>query len=99
MGTRFPETFITVADCGSIAEAAPRLNRIPAAPARRLLALEQDLGHPLVMRSGRTIQPTAKGLAILGHARVLVEGTRDLRALAAQDVPTGQLRLGGPRLR
>lgn len=94
MDIRFLETFITVADCGSIAEAARRLNRTPAALAQRLRALEQDLGHPLVMRSGRTIQPTAEGLAILGHARALVEGARDLRALAAQDVPTGQLRLG-----
>lgn len=94
MDIRFLETFITVADCGSIAEAARRLNRTPAAIAQRLRALEQDLGHPLVMRSGRTIQPTAEGLAILGHARALVEGARDLRALAAQDVPTGQLRLG-----
>lgn len=46
------------------------------------------------MRSGRTIQPTAEWLAILRHARALVEGARDLRALAAQDVPTWQLRLG-----
>lgn len=94
MDIRFVETFITVADCGSIAEAARRLNRTPAALAQRLRALEQHFGHPLVMRSGRTIQPTAEGLAILGHARALIEGARDLRALAAQDVPTGQLRLG-----
>ncbi|MBV0891380.1 LysR family transcriptional regulator [Paracoccus sp. Z118] len=94
MDIRFLETFITIADCGSIAEAARRLNRTPAALAQRLRALEQDLGHPLIVRSGRTVQPTAEGLAILDHARALVEGARDLRALAAQDVPTGQLRLG-----
>lgn len=94
MDTRFLETFITVAECGSIAEAARRLNRTPAALAQRLQALEQDLGQPLLVRAGRTVQPTAAGLAILGHARTLLEGVRDLRAIAAQGVPAGQLRLG-----
>lgn len=94
MDTRFLETFIMVADCGSIAGAARRLNLTPAALAQRLRALEEDLGHPLVVRSGRTVQPTEEGLAILEHARSLVEGTRDLRAIAANGVPAGQLRLG-----
>lgn len=94
MDIRFLETFIAIADCGSIAEAARRLNRTPAALAQRLRTLEEDLGHKLITRSGRTVQPTAEGLAILDHARALVEGARDLRALAAKDVPTGRLRLG-----
>ena len=94
MDLRFLETFITIADCGSIAEAARRLNRSPAALAQRLRALEEELGHTLVLRSGRTVQPTAEGLAILDHARMLVQGARDLQALAANGVPAGQLRLG-----
>lgn len=94
MDTRFLETFITVAECGSIAEAARRLNRTPAALAQRLQALEQDLGQPLLVRAGRTVQPTAAGLAILGDARALLARVRDLRAIAAEGVPAGQLRLG-----
>ncbi|WGR62671.1 LysR family transcriptional regulator (plasmid) [Paracoccus ferrooxidans] len=94
MDLRFLETFIAIADCGSIAEAARRLNRTPAALTQRLHALEQELGHKLVLRSGRTVQPTAQGLAILDHARALVQGARDLQALAANGVPAGQLRLG-----
>ncbi len=94
MDIRFLETFITIADCGSIAEAARRLNRTPAALAQRLRALEQELGHTLVLRAGRTVQPTAEGQAILDHARALVQGARDLQALAANGMPAGQLRLG-----
>jgi len=94
MDIRFLESFIVVADCGSIAEAARRLNFTPAALAQRLRTLERDLGHSLVMRVGRTVQPTASGLAILEHARRLVEDARDLRAIAAEDEPAGQLRLG-----
>jgi len=77
-----------------MAEAARRLNITPAALAQRLRALEQDLGHPLVTRAGRAVRPTASGLAILRHARALIEGVRDLRAIAAHDEPAGQIRLG-----
>ena len=94
MDSRYLETFIMVAECGSIAEAARRLNLTPAALAQWLRALEADLGQPLVVRSGRTVQPTEAGLAILDHARKLVAGTRDLRAIAGRGVPSGQLRLG-----
>lgn len=94
MDTRFLETFVTVAECGSIAEAARRLNLTPAALSQRLRALEQDLGHSLVQRVGRTVQPTASGLAILRHAAAVIDGARDLRAIAANDQPAGQLRLG-----
>lgn len=94
MNIRFLESFVTVADSGSIAEAARRLNLTPAAVAQRLQALEQDLGHSLVTRVGRTVRPTAAGFAVLAHARGLIDGARDLRAIAAQDEPAGQLRLG-----
>ena len=65
-----------------------------AVVAQRLRALEQDLGHSLVSRVGRTVRPTASGLAVLRHAGALIEGARDLRAIAANDQPEGQLRLG-----
>jgi len=94
MDVRFLESFVTVVDCGSIAEAARRLNMTPAAVAQRLRTLEQDLGYSLVTRVGRTVRPTASGLAVLRHARGLIESARDLRAIAANDEPAGQLRLG-----
>jgi DNA-binding transcriptional LysR family regulator len=94
MDIRFLESFVTVAECGSIAEAARRLNLTPAALAQRLQRLEQSLGQPLVMRAGRTVRPTASGLAIMSHARMLIEGARDLPSIAANDEPAGQIRLG-----
>lgn len=94
MNTRFLESFLVIAECGSIAEAARRQNLTPAALAQRLRALEADLGQPLMTRSGRSVQPTEAGLAIVDHARALIAATRDLQAVAAMGVPTGQLRLG-----
>lgn len=94
MDVRFLESFVAVAECGSIAEAARRLNLTPAAVAQRLRTLEQELGQSLVSRVGRTVRPTASGLAVLRHAQPLIEGVRDLKAIAANDLPAGQLRLG-----
>lgn len=94
MDLRFLETFVAVADCGSIAGAARRLNLTPAALAQRLHALEGDLGRPLVQRVGRHTRPTPAGEAVLVKARALLDAARDLRAAAAGDVPAGQLRLG-----
>lgn len=94
MDVRFLETFIAVVECGSIAGAARRISLTPAALAQRLRKLEEDLGQSLVVRSGRTVQPTSAGLAMLDAARDLVARTRDLRAIAANGAPAGQLRLG-----
>lgn len=94
MDIRFLETFLMVADCGSVAEAARRLNLTPAAVAQRLRALEAELGQALVARVGRTVRPTAAGLAVHRHAPEVIRAARDLRALAAGDMPAGQLRIG-----
>lgn len=94
MDIRFLDSFVAVMDCGSIAGAARRLNLSAAGVTQRLRALESSLGHPLVARVGRTVGPTASGLAILPHARAMIEQARDLRAIAARDEPAGQIRVG-----
>lgn len=90
----FLQSFVAVVDGGSIAEAARRLHVTPSALAQRLSSLELELGHPLVTRAGRTVRATSAGLAILPHARRLVREAGDLRAIADQDQPVGQIRVG-----
>ena len=94
MDTRFLQSFVTVVEQGSIAAAARRLNLTAAAIAQRIRALEADIGVRLLFRSGHTVQPTEAGTAILAHARKFLEQVRDLRSIAASDIPSGELRLG-----
>lgn len=94
MDVRFLESFVVVVESGSVAAAARRLGLTPAAVAQRLDTLQEDVGQTLVTRVGRTVQPTESGLAILEHAKSLVDATRNLRAIAARDQPEGQIRLG-----
>jgi DNA-binding transcriptional LysR family regulator len=94
MDTRFLETFLMAVDNGSIAEAARRLNLTAAAVAKRIRALESEIGAILVTRSGRTIRPTEAGAAIVERARHFLIEARDFKSMAATDRPSGQLRLG-----
>jgi DNA-binding transcriptional LysR family regulator len=92
--TRFLESFVLAVDNGSIAEAARRLNLTAAAVAKRIHALENDIGAALVTRSGRTIRPTEAGAAIIERARRFLAEARDFKSIAVADRPSGQLRLG-----
>jgi DNA-binding transcriptional LysR family regulator len=94
MDTRFLETFLMAVDHGSIAETARRLNLTAAAVAKRIRALESEIGAVLVTRSGRTIRPTEAGAAIVERARRFLIEARDFKTIAATDRPSGQLRIG-----
>lgn len=94
MDTRFVETFLVAIDNGSIAEAARRLHVTPAAAAKRIRALEREVGAVLVRRSGRTIKPTEAGGALIEPAKKFLSEARDFKSIAATDRPSGQLHLG-----
>jgi DNA-binding transcriptional LysR family regulator len=94
MDTRFLESFITVVEHGSIAEAARRLNLTSAAVAQRIRALEHEIGAQLLSRSGRTVRPTEAGAKIIDRSRHFVQEVRDLKAIATDETYAGELRLG-----
>jgi DNA-binding transcriptional LysR family regulator len=94
MDTQFLQSFVSVVEHGSIAEAARRLNLTAAAVAQRIRALESEIGARLLLRSGQKVRPTEAGAAILLPARDLLGRVRDLRSIAASDTPSGELRLG-----
>jgi DNA-binding transcriptional LysR family regulator len=92
--TRFLESFIAVVDNGSIAEAARRLDLTPAAVAKRIRALEHQIGARLVASSGRVVRSTEAGVAILDRARSFLAEARDLKLVATNRKPSGEFRLG-----
>jgi DNA-binding transcriptional LysR family regulator len=94
MDTRYLQSFLAVVELGSMAEAARRLDLTPAAIAARVKALEEDIGQPLVQRSGRSVRPTEAGLKMLDRARNVLREIRDLRAATGNGVFLGELRLG-----
>jgi DNA-binding transcriptional LysR family regulator len=94
METHFLQSFVMVVEFGSMAEAARRLDLSPAAVAARVKSLEDSLGTTLVRRSGRTVKATEAGVRILAHAREVLRDVRNLHAIANDDAPLGEFRLG-----
>lgn len=94
MDTRFLETFLSVCDNGSIAEAARRLNLTPASVAQRVHALEDEIGVPLVSRCGHSVKVTEAGMTVLEKARAFIQNFVELKATATGEKLDGDLRLG-----
>ena len=95
MDTRFLQSFVTVVDCGSIADASRRLDLPATTVTQQMRALEADIGCQLLTRVGRTVRPTVVGARIVDQAREVLKGVRELRSAASDnELPAGPLRLG-----
>ena len=94
METQFLNTFITVADHGSMAAAARLLNITPAAVAQQIRTLEREIGATLIARVGRTVSVTEEGSRILQRSRDVLRNVADLRSVANESGVSGELRLG-----
>ena len=94
MDTQFLNTFVVVADRGSMAAAARVLNITPAAVAQQIRTLERELGAPLIARAGRTVSLTEEGSRILQRARDLLRDVADMRSVANDSEVSGELHLG-----
>ncbi len=94
MDTNYLETFVKTIDCASISDAARYLGITPGAVSARIRSLEQELGQPLIKRSGHTIIPTEHGLLISDKARSMIQDARDMTAMIKNGDVLGELRLG-----
>lgn len=93
------DTFITIAQEGSIRGAARKLELSPPAVSNALKQLEFHLGLPLFTRTTRTIELTEAGKCLMGQASpamdalyLALESVKDL-----SQVPSGKVRITVPR--
>ena len=94
MDSRFLDTLVAVIECGSVVEAARRLNLTAAGITQRVRALETEIGVSLMVRVGRNVRPTAAAVAILQRAKGIQRDVRDLKSIATSGLLSGELRLG-----
>jgi len=64
---------ITIADCGSMNEAAHKLFITQPSLSSTIKELEKELGTPIFVRSNRGITITQEGLEFLGYARQIID--------------------------
>jgi len=95
LDTRFLETLLLVIERGSLADAARTLHITPAAVSQRIQTLENEIGHELLQRTGRTVRPTEQASAIIEHSRAILAQVADLSSIAAnREEAAGKLRIG-----
>lgn len=86
-------TFVTVAEQGSLSQAAPRLFLSQSSVSEQLRKLEERAGVPLLNRGKHGASPTPAGIRLLEHARRILamneQAMQDLRG----DTLDGELRL------
>ena len=88
--------FIAILDAGSMASAARKLGRSPAAITRVLGSLEVRAGARLLERSTRRLTPTEAGLRLAEQARRLLADYDAALMPEGADVPRGLLRIAAP---
>lgn len=66
-------SFVTGIELGGFAKAADRLGRSTSAISAQLKKLEDEVGTPILKKSGRNLVLTATGETLLGYARRLLE--------------------------
>ncbi|MGE0424855.1 MAG: LysR substrate-binding domain-containing protein [Reyranellaceae bacterium] len=64
--------FVHIADAGSLTHGAERAGLALPSASERVKAMEETLGVALLQRDRRGTQPTAAGLALLDHARLML---------------------------
>ncbi|MBB3612198.1 LysR family transcriptional regulator [Rhizobium sp. BK602] len=90
--------FVTVAEAGSISEAARRLRLSKSVVSERLAEMERTLGATLLHRTTRKLTLTEDGAAFLERARRIVHEVREAAADLAERRGTlaGPLRIAAP---
>ena len=93
MNTEFLARFIVVAEHGNITRAAHSLHLPQSTLSKQMMALEEEFGTVLFLRSNRSVELTEAGRVLYQQARPLLEQFQQLRRQIADLRPGGVLRL------
>lgn len=87
-------TLRAIVESGSFTGAAARLHLTQSAVSWKIKRLEERLGHALLVRDGKSIEPTEMGHELLAHAeRILSAHDEAVASLKLREL-TGTVRLG-----
>lgn len=88
------DCFLAVVEADGISKAAERLGLSQPAVSQRLKRLEEVVGRRLVRREAGGDRLTPEGLALLPHARAVVQAVADAEEHVRNPLLTGSVRLG-----
>ncbi|HXT79868.1 MAG TPA: LysR substrate-binding domain-containing protein [Acetobacteraceae bacterium] len=89
-------SFVSVADSGGFTRAGERVHKTQSTVSQQIKRLEDDIGRPLLNRSGRMVVPTEDGERLLSYARRMLALAEEARDVLARPGNEGAIRLGIP---
>jgi DNA-binding transcriptional LysR family regulator len=89
-------SFVSVVDAGGFTRAGERVHRTQSTVSQQIKRLEEDVGQPLLNRSGKDVTPTEAGERLLSYARRLLALEEEARDVLARPGNEGAVRLGVP---
>jgi DNA-binding transcriptional LysR family regulator len=89
-------SFVSVVDAGGFTRAGERVHRTQSTVSQQIKRLEDDIGRPLLNRSGKQVVPTEAGERLLSYARRLLSLAEEARDVLARPTNEGAVRLGIP---
>jgi DNA-binding transcriptional LysR family regulator len=89
-------SFVAVVDAGGFTRAGERVHRTQSTVSQQIKRLEDDIGRPLLNRSGKQVVPTEEGERLLSYARRLLSLAEEARDVLKQPTHEGAVRLGIP---
>jgi DNA-binding transcriptional LysR family regulator len=89
-------SFVSVVDAGGFTRAGERVHRTQSTVSQQIKRLEEDVGQPLLDRSGKDVTPTEAGERLLSYARRLLSLAEEARDVMARPGSEGAIRLGIP---
>jgi DNA-binding transcriptional LysR family regulator len=89
-------SFVSVVDAGGFTRAGERVHRTQSTVSQQIKRLEDDVGQPLLNRSGKDVTPTEAGERLLSYARRLLALAEEARDVVARPGNEGSVRLGVP---
>ena len=79
------EFFVVACERGSFSKAAECLYTSQPNISKNIRVLEHELGRPLLMRTGKGVQPTPYGKMVLEHAKQILKNTAAISSLAVPE--------------
>jgi DNA-binding transcriptional LysR family regulator len=89
-------SFVSVVDSGGFTRAGERVHRTQSTVSQQIKRLEEDIGQPLLIRSGKDVTLTEAGEKLLSYARRLLSLAEEARDVVARPAQEGAVRLGIP---
>src|SRR4030088_2522929 len=89
-------SFVSVVDSGGFTRAGERVHRTQSTVSQQIKRLEDDVGQPLLNRTGKDVTPTEVGERLLSYARRLFSLAEEARDVVGGPSKEGAVRLGIP---